>query len=193
MNELVIKYIAVGALALSLGGSLYRATQGAQETTRIEEERQTALKTVEVLSQEVNRLTVQLEQSSSKQQDVVETITERKDGTKVTKRTIKSKEDTQTKQISTQENSKQESVKTLDQSTTERKVNTVTISKPMDGGARLGLGLGVATRIGLDWSLGVTPYVSYETKYRIAPSVGVEFNSTFSVPRAVYVGLEFRF
>jgi len=172
--------IVAAGLLLFTGLTLFRSKQA---VTVLEEEKSSLQSTVLTLSNELTRITRQLETAESKSQRIKERIVKKKDGTEVVERTTETVEDRQTSE-------KQETEKQT--ATTEQRTETVTTEKSkvtVETESRLGLDVGAGVRVDRQLGLGVSVDLSYEVKYRLAPRIGVELDLG-GKPKAGTLGVE---
>lgn len=189
MNETAIRYISAAVLGISLflsGGGETASTISSHEETA-----ETYKQTINSLTAELERVTRELNSSMTRDEDIVEVTQTKKDGSSVTRKKTKRKEKTIVKQIEVKETEKVSESAIATDSTKRTETARVETNTSSSGG-RLGLDISIGSRIDRELAVGWTLDVSYEYKYRLAPRLGIEMNTTLSAPKAITVGLEIR-
>lgn len=138
---------------------------------------------------EVSNLRTQLSIVESKNSVTEETVERKKDGSETIRRVTKVVEDRKSDTVVEEK----KEVQTERQLAVQETVQKETLTAPAQSGeGRLGLNLGIATRLDTELRLSYSLDLSYEVGYRIAPRVGVEFTGLTGGLKAGTLGLEIR-
>lgn len=195
--ELLKKYGLIAVLVLAIAGMAFNAFRTKERMEQHIEEKSVLTETVKQLTAENERLQKTIDSTENKEQTVVETIVERKDGTRVTKRQIENKQQTITKQVETKESTKETQVDLNKVVDTTKKTSVVTVTEPA-GSGRLGLDISLGALLDLDRGMKPGLYLdfSYELGYNLAPRVGIVYDalvpSQLTKPSQILLGVEIK-